>query len=77
MLGLAPVVPRMLIFTPGKTTDAYVHHLLQSGVDVVEEPSTGHSDLFLESHSNLAPQAAFDRALAWLADRFPDAPQPP
>ncbi len=63
--------PRVLVFTQGRTTDAYVRHLRQSGVTVDEQAFLGHAELFLDSHSNIAPQAAFDSALAWLADAFP------
>ena len=70
MLRMPPAPPRVLVFTQAKTTDAYLRHLVRSGVDVVEAPFIGHADLFLESHSNLAPQPTFDRALAWLADTF-------
>ncbi len=73
MLRIATTPSRVLIFTHGKTTDAYVRHLVQSGADVVEAPFAGHADLFLESHSNLVPQATFDRALTWLADTFLDS----
>ena len=65
-----PPPSRALVFTQGRSTDAYVRHLARSGTDVVETPFVGHADLFLESHSNLAPQATFERALVWLARTF-------
>jgi pimeloyl-ACP methyl ester carboxylesterase len=68
---------RVLVFTHGKTTDGYVRHLREDGVAVLEAPFVGHADLFLESHSNLIPQASFDRALAWLADAYPDVGSTP
>ena len=68
-LDSSPSVP-VFIAAQNRIVETYAADLIQRGSSVTVTDFPGFDAMFLDAHSNVAPETVFDRTCGWLAQTF-------
>ena len=66
LMRLDPPRAPVLTLAHGHVSDRYIRRLAEQGAQLTQTDFPGYEALFLDTHRNEAPNAAFDQALGWL-----------